>query len=582
MADESAREVPPPTATNAATSPRRPRTPPPPLFDATLRRLLSTHNPLYAISAALVFYGLRISFRTEESHHAAYLLASLSAYVVLLATTAVLLRRVGALWEDLRMLALLVLLLLLGISVTFDRTLLADRTVGTVCFLAGWLLSVGMCELLFYGLRVRLRIGYRLPFHALLATFFFYPLLVAEHASQLDDRTLSCILFFYPVVTSLLLLTTLPAALRGPEYVADNGTPWGWPLYPATLFFVLVLGLMGRSYYLCYSFHAAPDGQSIFGAYFLMPLVFACGLIVLVAGRRTGTRIAALLAPPIAVALTLYHPAFDPTHREFLQRLIVKFTAGPTSFALLLGAAFYLFAMARRVPCATACLFVFCYMTTVRADATDAWAWQSMHWPYTAATIVAAIAALRRRSGSWAWSTVVSAGIAVYIGMRQSHLVPAGFATWHAIAIVALAMSYLVDTGQRGLLRTAPALLVTAMFTEALTGRGLGVFHDWEVGMRYYPPAALVAGLALAGAMRERPMWYFLGFLAAEWLGLVGWCEYLQLRKLFPGLDAIALGLLAFAAAVLVSLAKTERFTLLRLTRPPPGGGPTNESPTEA
>ena len=82
------------------------------------------------------------------------------------------------LWEDARSLVLIVLLMLLAISVSFDEimTRLSDQDnsrqhlflmfgVG-VCFALG--LSAGLIQ----GLRIRLNAGYRLPLFAFLTLFF--------------------------------------------------------------------------------------------------------------------------------------------------------------------------------------------------------------------------------------------------------------------------------------------------------------------------------------------------------------------------------------------------------------------------
>ena len=58
------------------------------------------------------------------------------------------------------------------------------------------------------------------------------------------------------------------------------------------------------------------------------------------------------------------------------------------------------------------------------------------------------------------------------------------------------------------------------------------------------------------------PMLFFAAVgVAVEWAGLRCSTDYLRLRRLAPGLDAIALGLLAFATAVGLSIAKLRRLT---------------------
>ena len=80
-----------------------------------LVRVLYTHNPFYLISACLFAYGLKLMFRVGDSSvlfnqgSVAYmqpwnLMASLAAVTILMAVTAVLIVRLGKVWEDARLL----------------------------------------------------------------------------------------------------------------------------------------------------------------------------------------------------------------------------------------------------------------------------------------------------------------------------------------------------------------------------------------------------------------------------------------------------------------------------------------------
>ena len=61
-------------------------------------------------------------------------------------------------------------------------------------------------------------------------------------------------LFGFSSVAGLLFLTLLPAIRRG-AYVRVNGGPWGWPLYPWTLFALLAAAVPARAFLLCFSLH---------------------------------------------------------------------------------------------------------------------------------------------------------------------------------------------------------------------------------------------------------------------------------------------------------------------------------------
>ena len=92
-----------------------------------LGRWLYTNNPFYAISAALVFVGLVMSFDTSGPvFETGALMTGLAAYTLLLAATALFLIRYGDLWQDVRTVLLLVVLMLLATSVSLDRSLVEN------------------------------------------------------------------------------------------------------------------------------------------------------------------------------------------------------------------------------------------------------------------------------------------------------------------------------------------------------------------------------------------------------------------------------------------------------------------------
>ena len=132
----------------SARRPQSPRTAPP--MDPTLAWLLRTlysHNPFYVASAGMVFWGLRSSFDVSGGAFDTCRLAlGLAGYTLLLAATAYLVIRYGKVWDDARSLLLLVVLMFLGISVSFDG-MLADRpSTGVWYYLCGWVFSVAVSE----------------------------------------------------------------------------------------------------------------------------------------------------------------------------------------------------------------------------------------------------------------------------------------------------------------------------------------------------------------------------------------------------------------------------------------------------
>jgi hypothetical protein len=97
---------------------------------ATARALLhwvSCSNPFYVISAGLFLVGLRLSFPAQASEVETWsLMGGLAGYTLLLALTACLLVRFARAWQDLRTVLLLVVLMFLATSVTFDEVLIVS------------------------------------------------------------------------------------------------------------------------------------------------------------------------------------------------------------------------------------------------------------------------------------------------------------------------------------------------------------------------------------------------------------------------------------------------------------------------
>ena len=96
------------------------------------------------------------------------LMSGLAGYTLLLAITACLLVRFGNVWDDVRTVLLLVVLMFLATSVTFDDVLVNHPERGAVCCLGGLLFAVVVSEGLLRGTRLQLPAGFRLPYYLIL------------------------------------------------------------------------------------------------------------------------------------------------------------------------------------------------------------------------------------------------------------------------------------------------------------------------------------------------------------------------------------------------------------------------------
>jgi hypothetical protein len=551
----------------------------PPLAGAVhwLVQHLCTSNPFYVISAGLFLAGLYASFEAPAGEIDTWaLLSGLAGYTLLLAVTAFLLVRFASAWHDLRTVLLLVVLFFLATSVTFDEVLVLEPARGTACYLIGLAFAVLVSEGLLRGIRLRLPVRFRVPYHLILALFFLYPLflrtLLDRHAAfgpRADaprHEALLWALFAFSGVAGLIFLTLLPAIRRGAEYVRDNGSPWQWPLYPWTLFGLLAFAVPARAFLLCWSMHLLNNGDRdrvIFGPYFLVPFGLAIALLLLeiglVAHHRRVQRIA--LALPVGlVALAIFGHRSDAIYREFLDLFIAQLGATPLFLTLLAVIAFYGYAALRGVRVAV------WHLTTALA-ALAFFAPDSLtlgHFvtpsplPLLAAAALQVGLGLARRN---AWNCVLGgAGLAAAVAMAmpdELRLLRGPIALHLSILAMLVVGAAFRDDAGRFLRAAGAGFAFLACLVVSLGGLTMPAWQmpSW---MAVYPPV-MAALLACYGWLlyHDRASYAFAGGIMAIWLVTAGWRSYLALRQLVTGLDPMVLSLAVFIVAILISLGKS-------------------------
>lgn len=293
-------------------------------------RFLYNHNPFYLVSAGFVIYALKLMFRPGEVSYMDpwELMGAISAYTVLMAITGYLVVRWGQVWEDARTIFLVLLLLFLATSVTFDELLNLVPSQGITLIVAGYGLATLVSEALFLGLKIRLRMAFRLPYHLWLVLLYFFPLFVSPELTKLGVLDTSWRLSLFPVLSCLLTLSLLPAVWRGSAYCADNGTPWRWPLFPWTLFLFIWLANGFRTYAITISFLPSDAMQTAFQTYFLVPLVFGLSVILLEMGiteKRAGLSAFSLWCFPLLMWLANQQPVDSIPATQFLNAVTHHF-----------------------------------------------------------------------------------------------------------------------------------------------------------------------------------------------------------------------------------------------------------------
>lgn len=320
-------------------------------------RFLWTSNPLYVVSAGLFLYGLQTSFGDHATDLDAWALtAGLGGYTLLLAGAALFLVRYAGSWNDLRTVLLLVVLMFLATSVTFDELLVMNPARGVLLNAAGLAFAVVVTEVVLAGIRLRLPAGFRLPYYLTLALFFLYPVALTPVIRAPDSDALLWGLWGFAAAAGVAFLTLLPAARRGPGYVRGNGSPWPWPFYPWSLFVFLGVAVCGRAFLLCWSLHllvGSDAGELVFGPYFLAPFGFAVAVVLLelgLAARHRPTQVVALLVPLGLVALSGVSLGGNAVAADFLTRYADRLGGTPLFVALAAAGGFAAIAWVRRVP----------------------------------------------------------------------------------------------------------------------------------------------------------------------------------------------------------------------------------------
>jgi hypothetical protein len=528
---------------------------------------VSCNNPFYAISALLICLGLWVSFGGQAQAVQTWaLMTGLTGYTLLLAVTACLLVRWLGVWDDVRTVMLLTVLMFLATSVTFDEVLAVAPMRGIACFLAGLTFAVAVSEGMLRGAGLKLPLAFRVPYYLILALFYLYPVALVPLLDQPRSEGLEWALFGFSPAAGLVALTLLPAVRRGRSYVRDNGSPWPWAWYPWTLFGVLGFGVVARSALLCWSMHHLAVGSVepyIFGPYFLVPFLFCVALLLLEIGlveRKPAALHLALAFPVMLIIMAAAGHREEMVYQAFLSQFTARLGGTPLFLTLVASAAFYAYAWRRKVPCACGALTGVLLCMAFVGPATRNLDELTSPRPVPL-LVVAGLQILLGLLGRSSWRCLLGAGCLIAAGLvahaqgePSPHRLPIAF---HATLLTMLVLGSVFDDALgRGLRNLAAALAVLGCLA-VMTGRAgtsseaLPPWLPW-----IYPPALCLVLAAYGRWLGHGPSLWAAGLTVCLWLIGSGWRGYCSLRHLVAGLDYIALGVASFALAWLTSLIK--------------------------
>jgi hypothetical protein len=518
-------------------------------------RFLYSSNPFYILSADLVFVGLRMSFGPGGPAERTWALGqSLAGYTLLLAITACFLIRVGKLWDDLRSLLLLIVMMFLAMATSGDDTMAADSRRGAIGYLVGFVFAVVVTEAVLHAIRLRLPGWYRAAYHAILAVVFLYPIALAPFLSKPESPRLQWALFWFSPLAALALCLLVPAAKGGRAYVAKNGSPWRWPLYPWSLFFVIVGGVAVRCYSLCVSFHYVNGNRTIFGPYFLVPIGLAVSLIWLeigIAGRRLSVMFLASVTPFLLAFLATTGHRYEPIYMNFLD--MFQHTLGGTPFYLTVVASvvFLAYAVYRKVPAAwdllSVALAVLAAVGPRSLDLNELVALRPL--PLAAAGFVLASVAWR---GRHSFRALVAGFLLAVAGTRACISIWPS-ADWAMIGLQLLIVAWMTvgaafADGVGRFARTCACAGLLALGVGVAARYPLVVNSLPEKAVPWYPMAITVVAGGYGWLLRDRR------YVAVAAATFGTWVP--QLRRVLAGLDQIVFGLFFFVVAAAISFRK--------------------------
>jgi hypothetical protein len=563
-----------------------------------LLSLLYVHNPFYLISACLFVFGLKLLFRAGDSSvlfqrgSVAYiepwgLLGSLAGITILMAVTAILIVRLGKVWEDARSVVLIVLLMLLAISVSSDElvNVLSDKDNSmrhlAMMFGLGTSFALLIGELLIRGLPIRLPAGYRLPLYGFLILFFAWPAILLPEVTSLSMANTRWLIAAFPLLSGVLTLTLIPAIRKGSAAVKDNGTPWGWPLFPWTPFVFIALAVCFRSFSLTMSFDPLTNSghywDTTFGLYQLVPFLLTVLVVLLeiaiVENLPKLQRGVMLWAPGL---LLLAYPWLVPWSRlpgySAFTYAVVDEVASPVFLTLIGLALLYSWAWWKGVRHAAAGVFGMVLLTTVIGpNAFGHRTWQlGEHfswWPLLAlATIQMAIGIRRGHS----FRTFVSLMVSIFVITRTlPDLI--GISGWeifiglHLLLAATITVGLCFQDGFAGFLKEIgpPCVSMTMLSGQILLYQA----HSGPARMTEYAVVMTVLPFALAWLLNNRDYLTF-ALLHCAVGAFAGLCfgVYVFFRTTMPpGVKPVILAVTSFVVAVFISVLKSGLSRRLRM-----------------
>lgn len=263
----------------------------------SLARFLYTQNPFYLLSCFLILYGLQTAAVAQGDlyERVAMLCGGIAIYTLLMAAAVVFVVRLCKVWQDARSIFLIIVIGMVAISVSFDELCINNPVHASWVALLGFGFSVLVTEGVLRICALPFPMVYRVSFYAMIAVMFASPAGLGWSVQQRIDTVIAWASGIYSMAFAMSMLLLIPAMHAKQHLIRTNPTPWKWPLYPLSMFFILIVlaGMRTHAVWMSFSFL----GASVrFEPLLLLPLLVSVIIVVAeVDIRRKKPRVATLM-----------------------------------------------------------------------------------------------------------------------------------------------------------------------------------------------------------------------------------------------------------------------------------------------
>ena len=448
-------------------------------------------------------------------------------------------------------------------SINFDETVLNDSIRGGGFLLMGLAFAVLVSEGILLALKMRLPFMYRAPYYAILSLLFLWPIPLGELSLRGEHQLMSWGVYLFPWVGGVLMLTLLPAARLGRNEKRPNGTPWRWPLYPWSLFAVLWMCLVLRSFSLSMAFEMSGARGVSFQAYFLLPLVVAAAAVLWQLGIAAGSKATqwfALTTPLVMLAFALPGEGVNVVQTQFLLQLC-DVVASPLQMTIFCLIGLYGAAWVQGQRGSEAVLMVLVFLAAMVDHQTVTLATFAQPWtlPWELLAVCQFVLGLLARKS---WRITVGCalgGLSLWWRFAGTSLpTTGGYVPIHLLLLTLLLLGLFFND------RLAKVLRQLAIVVMPVTALLTVVAYDWffpnVASWWHVQIAAVLAAIAVGYWFRQKSEPYMVCAMvtAMAWLAALMKRLYLLFdgTPLERGRDWLTWGLLLLALALVISLYK--------------------------